>query len=145
MTSTDNNNRHSTLAERCNNPLNIRFSPANKWMGQSGELRGFCIFENEAYGFRAAFKIVQSYLRQGHDTIEKIVTRWAPPTENQTERYMSFVENDVMIDRHRTLHMKSIHGYWEIIMILRAMAKMECGKWYDEQQINLFINYPQNF
>lgn len=134
-----------SLQERTKNPLNLRYSAKNYWLGQVGELNGFCVFMNEAYGFRAAFKNVCTYLRQGHDTIEKIVSRWAPPCENNTEQYINFVADDVMIDRDRTLHMQSIHGYWEIIMILRAMAKMECGKWYDEQQINLFINYPEKW
>lgn len=134
-----------SLQEQTKNPLNLRYSTKNKWLGQVGELKGFCVFQNEAYGFRAAFKNMCTYLRQGHDTIEKIVSRWAPPCENKTEEYINFVADDVMIDRDRTLHMQSIHGYWEIIMILRAMAKMECGKWYDEQQINLFINYPEKW
>lgn len=134
-----------SLQEKTKNPLNLRYSAKNKWLGQVGELNGFCVFQNEAYGFRAAFKNMCTYLRQGHDTIEKIVSRWAPPCENKTEEYINFVADDVMIDRDRTLHMQSIHGYWEIIMILRAMAKMECGKWYDEQQINLFINYPDKW
>lgn len=134
-----------SLQEQTKNPLNLRYSAKNQWLGQVGELKGFCVFQNEAYGFRAAFKNVCTYLRQGHDTIEKIVSRWAPSCENNTEQYINFVADDVMIDRDRTLHMQSIHGYWEIIMILRAMAKMECGKWYDEQQINLFINYPDKW
>lgn len=134
-----------SLQEQTKNPLNLRYSAKNQWLGQVGELKGFCVFQNEAYGFRAAFKNVCTYLRQGHDTIEKIINRWAPPCENKTEEYINFVADDVIIDRDRTLHMQSIHGYWEIIMILRAMAKMECGKWYDEQQINLFINYPDKW
>lgn len=134
-----------SLQEQTKNPLNLRYSAKNQWLGQVGELKGFCVFKNEAYGFRAAFKNVCTYLRQGCDTIEKIVSRWAPPCENQTEQYINFVADDVMIDRDRTLHIQSIHGYWEIIMILRAMAKMESGKWYDEQQINLFINYPDKW
>lgn len=128
-----------------NNPLNIRYVSGNKWVGQEGEHRGFCVFRNEAYGFRAAFKLIYNYIRQGYDTIEEIVTRWAPPCENNTEFYIKFVADDCMIDCDQHLHMTSIHGYWEIIMVLRAMAKMECGKWYDEQLINLYINYPEKY
>lgn len=134
-----------TVADRCNNPLNIRYNPANKWVGQVGEYRGFCVFSNVAYGFRAAYKIVCSYIRQDVRSIEDIISRWAPPCENDTERYINFVADDVIIDRDKKLTNCSIHDYWTIIMILRAMAKIECGKWYDEQQINLYINYPQNY
>lgn len=134
-----------TISDKCFNPLNIRYSARNRWLGQVGEYRGFCVFSNVAYGFRAAFVLLSNYIKQDTRTIEDIIKRWAPPSENDTERYISFVAEDVMIDRNKKLTNQSIHDYWTIIMIIRAMAKMECGRWYDEQQINLFINYPQNY
>lgn len=134
-----------TISDKCFNPLNIRYSSRNRWLGQVGEYRGFCVFSNIAYGFRAAFVLLSNYIKQDTRTIEDIIKRWAPPSENDTEKYISFVAEDVMIDRNKKLTNQSIHDYWTIIMIIRAMAKMECGRWYDEQQINLFINYPQNY
>jgi len=133
------------LQELTQNPLNIRFSASNNWKGQIGEYKGFCCFKNEAYGFRAAFKLINTYIKNQICTIEEIVKRWAPPSENDTEGYINFVCEETLIDRHIMLGRFTIHDYWTIIIILRAMAKMECGKWYDEQQINLFINYPQNY
>lgn len=137
--------KQPTLAERNNNPLNIRYSPANKWQGQTGENQGFCTFRNEAYGIRAGYKILCNYIRNGHNTIERIVHRWAPPCENNTDRYIRFVCQETMISMTEPLGWETIHDYWTIIMILQAMAQMECGKKFDEQQINLFINYPDRF
>ena len=134
-----------TLAEINNNPLNIRFNPANQWRGQTGSNVGFCVFQSEAYGFRAGYKILTNYIKNGYNTIEKIISRWAPPTENNTEKYIEFVAEDTLIDRDEILTDESIHDYWTKLMILRAMAKMESGKWYDEQEINLYINYPEKF
>lgn len=133
------------LQELTCNPLNIRYVSANKWKGQCGQCQGFARFRNEAYGFRAAYKLICNYIKAGHDTIEKIVSRWAPPCENNTSAYIAFVEDEIMIDRNQLLFNVSIKDYWIIIEILRAMAKMECGKWYDHQQINLYINYPEKF
>lgn len=133
------------LQELTHNPLNIRYAKANEWRGQYGHVNGFCSFRNDAYGFRAAYKLICNYIKAGHNTIEKIVSRWAPPCENNTSAYIEFVEDETMIDRDQLLFNESIHDYWIIIDILRAMAKMECGKWYDHQQINLFINYPEKF
>lgn len=135
----------TTLAEMNKNPLNIRFNPSNKWVGQTGENRGFCVFKNEAYGFRAAYKILCNYIRNGIVTLEDIINRWSPPCENNTEKYIAFVEDETIIPRDLELSNNSIHDYWTIIIILRAMAKMECGKDYDEQLINLFINYPEKY
>ena len=134
-----------TLQRETNNPLNLRYNPSNSWKGQVGEVRGFCKFKNIAYGFRAAWRVLNNYLKNGHNTIEKIISRWAPPKENDTENYIKFVCDDTLISRHMVLKNATLHDYWTLIMILRAMAKMESGEWFDEQQINLYINYPQNY
>lgn len=75
-----------------NNPLNIRYSPVNKWQGQSGYTKGFCNFRNIFCGIRAAAKLLmQSYPRQGFKTYDKIINRWAPPSENSTNNYLSYI------------------------------------------------------
>lgn len=134
-----------TLQTRTKNPMNIRFSPKNNWVGQVGEFKGFCIFKSESYCFRAAYILITNYIKQGYNTIESIINRYAPPCENNTENYINFVCEDTLIDRDQKLYTQSIHDYWTTIMIIRAMAKMECGRWYDEQFINLNINYPDKY
>jgi hypothetical protein len=44
------------------------------------------------YGYRAGFVILHTYLVHGLNTIEKIIVRFAPPTENNTENYITSVE-----------------------------------------------------
>lgn len=133
------------LQDITKNPLNIRYSIHNNWVGQIGEYHGFCKFSHVGYGFRAAYRLLENYIKGGTRTIEDIIRRWAPPCENDTEVYIDFVSEDCMIHRNYQLRTQTIHDYWTIIMILRAMAKMECGEWYDEQEINLYINYPEKF
>lgn len=129
----------------CNNPLNIRYNPVNKWVGQIGEYKGFCRFRSMSYGIRAAYRLLNNYIKNGHNTLRDIITRWAPPTENKTSEYLQFVCSDVIIDPDEKLGHTSIHDYWTIIVILRAMATMESGQRFDEQTINLFINYPEKY
>lgn len=81
----------NSLAIRNNNPLNIRYSSGNKWIGQTGKNKGFAVFSDMVYGWRAAIVLLIKYQRSGYDTIRKIVTRWAPPSENDTEAYIRFV------------------------------------------------------
>ena len=84
-----------TLGERNNNPLNIRKVPGTHWRGEVssplGEVgRGaFVRFSSIAYGLRAAFCILRTY-RDKYKLvcIEDIITRWAPPTENDTRKYI---------------------------------------------------------
>lgn len=76
---------------RRNNPMNLRYSERNNWIGQTGQTNGFCCFQSVEYGFRAAFITLQSYGKSGYNTITKIVTRWAPPAENPTQTYIKYV------------------------------------------------------
>lgn len=136
---------NQSLGKRINNPLNIRYSPSNNWRGSEGVECGFVKFKNMAYGFRAAFITLTNYIKNGHNTLESIIRRWAPPCENNTENYISFVEKETLIPRDLELTDISIHDYWTKIIIIQAMAIMESGTKVDEQQINLYINYPEKF
>ena len=80
---------------RNNNPLNI-IRTGTKWMGMSKKQTDsrFIVFDKMEYGWRAAFILLtRTYYRKHHlDTIRKIVTRWAPPSDgNHTERYIAYV------------------------------------------------------
>ena len=79
---------------RNNNPLNIRKSRKTTWVGQSEkqEDRDFVQFCSMAYGYRAAFKVLQNY-RVLYDcmTLRQYIHRWAPPIENNTDAYVSSV------------------------------------------------------
>ena len=84
---------------RNNNPLNIRLSK-DRWQGQiapslSGRAGGeasFCQFQTMQYGYRAAFKLLKTYIEKHHcRTIRFIINRWAPPKENNTNAYLKRV------------------------------------------------------
>ena len=81
------------LNVRNNNPLNIRFNPANDWDGQTGENGGFAVFKTPEYGFRAAYKLITRYINQyGLTTLDKVVHRWAPPDDdNHTQAYIDYL------------------------------------------------------
>ena len=79
---------------RNNNPLNIRRSK-DQWQGMRREQTdpSFCQFENLAYGWRAAFKLLTRtyYHTYRLFTIRAIVTKWAPHCENDTKKYVENV------------------------------------------------------
>lgn len=76
-----------------NNPLNIRYSEKNQWLGQTGEHNGFCVFSEEKFGWRAAFVLLKNYYKKGFRTISQIVHRFAPASENPTSSYVQFVSD----------------------------------------------------
>jgi hypothetical protein len=85
---------------RNNNPGNIK-TTGDKWLGQS-DTQGddtFVQFDNEIFGIRAMGKILQSYSKRGVDTVEEIISTWAPPSENDTEAYIKSVEQSTGLSR----------------------------------------------
>ena len=83
-------------AIRDNNPGDIEYNAA--FMGCIGSDGRFCIFENCAYGYRAWLKLMHTYREQdGCDTLRKIIMRYAPPVENNSDAYMSGVSTGTRI------------------------------------------------
>ena len=80
-----------------NNPLNIRRS-ADKWEGARIEQtdKSFVQFVSMAYGYRAAWKVLDTYCltfrreRRAYN-LRNIIARWAPPSENDTDAYVRSV------------------------------------------------------
>jgi hypothetical protein len=88
------------LGVRRNNPGNIDYDPNCIWVGQVEPHDGhrFCKFKSPEYGIRAMGKLLKNYyLYKKHtdgsriDTVAKAIQRWAPPSENSTNVYASFV------------------------------------------------------
>lgn len=111
---------------RNNNPLNIRIG--NTWLGETKEPTDseFEQFISVKYGLRAAFCILRRYIRRYHrDTIRKIVSSWAPASENDTEKYISFVAHEMMITADDTIRYEDEE---KMCRLVQAMARMECGQ-----------------
>ena len=119
---------------RNNNPLNIRHS-ADRWQGARKEQtdKAFVQFESMAYGYRAAWKTLQSYYnrfsRQGQAfTVQNIIHRWAPPNENDTEAYIRTVLTLSGIGaKENLLPPQEVMSYHRLSKLLTAMTVMENG------------------
>ena len=120
-----------TRGERNKNPLNIRKS-GETFVGEvkNGYDSQFKVFEDMMYGYRAAFVILGTYNMRGLNTIDKIVTAWAPPHENDTERYIRDVESWSGVDRRKKLSLIGNSG--DYIKIVKAMSVKEIGKCFDD-------------
>ena len=76
------------------NPFNIRYNHANHWIGQcmNPQTKGFVNFKALEYGVRAVCIIIlRSYRAKGIFTIQDVISRFAPKSENDTMRYIGFV------------------------------------------------------
>lgn len=94
--STNSNSNGANLPRgyRNNNPLNIRINNANNWQGKvtPNTDGAFEQFSSMAYGFRAAFVLIRNYINNdGLNTVQAIISKWAPNNENNTAGYISTV------------------------------------------------------
>jgi hypothetical protein len=74
------------------NPCNLRFSTGTHFLGEIGQEGGYAIFDTADHGIRAGAVVLLTYARvHGINTIRQAITRWAPPTENDTASYIANV------------------------------------------------------
>lgn len=116
---------------RNNNPLNIRVG--NTWKGE------VCIksdpefeeFESMLMGLRAGFIILRKYmsgyngLTQRFNTIEKMISRWAPKNENNTQAYIERVCKLTGIPARQQISFSERN---KMVAIVDAMVRVECGQ-----------------
>lgn len=111
---------------RNNNPLNIRIG--NVWLGEvmcPTDLK-FEQFMSMEYGLRAAFVILRRYIRHYHlDTVQQIVSRWAPRSENQTDSYIATVCQQMGIEKDTPIKYEDRETMYKLV---EAMSLVECGQ-----------------
>lgn len=132
-----------TRAERNHNPGNIRRCGVR----YRGERRPSCDpafkeFESDEWGYRAMFVLFESYRRRySIDTLRAIVTRWAPPLENDTEEYVRFVAERAGIDADATLPPRDVR----LRAIAEAMSRFERGHEPSPAQLDALDRGWQHF
>lgn len=118
---------------RNNNAGNIRGSNAFTWLGETGrDDKDFVIFDTPENGIRALTKVIKNYGRlHGITTLDGIIKRYAPASENNTEAYISHAESALGITRHESLTEAHYRALVPVII------KHENGvQPYSEAQIN---------
>ncbi|MBO5741216.1 MAG: structural protein P5 [Bacteroidaceae bacterium] len=132
-----------TRGIRNNNPLNIRHS-ADQWQGARAQQTdpSFVQFESMAYGYRAAWKVLETYWNHftGHGlafNVRTIIGRWAPPKENDTENYIRTVLLISGLGGMENLPQPSRKVDEErLVRLIGAMTCVECGIRYKEVDWN---------
>lgn len=123
---------------RNNNPLNIR--KGCKWIGlrPTQTDKEFCQFTWLVYGIRAGFITLRTYIRKHKcNTIEKIISRWAPRKENDTAAYIRAVAKRTRLAIDLPLR---IEDKKELCSLVSAMIEVECGCSVDIDTIRMGYN-----
>lgn len=89
---------NQTRGLRNNNPGNIRKS-GTQWQGMASVQAdpSFVTFTSPEYGIRAIARLLTTYYQSGLRTVEDMISRWAPPSENPTNAYIQNVAKAVGI------------------------------------------------
>lgn len=115
------------------NPGNIRRSDVvYKGECQSSDY-SFKQFTSMAYGFRALFVLLHTYAVRYHlNTLQSMLNRYAPPTENDTTSYVAFVSGRTRIADISTIDTLNAK---QMIPIATAIARMENGSEPDADDV----------
>lgn len=95
---------------RNNNPFNIKIGPS-PWQGKIAPNTDgvFEQFDTPENGIRAGMKILHSYLNQGVNTVESMITRFAPAADNNnTVAYINAVASQMNVNPRQILTDKDI-------------------------------------
>ena len=127
--------RNSSLPRglRNNNPGNIRKN-SDVFQGEkTSSDKEFKQFKSMAYGYRAIFKILSNYYRNYKlDTIRKMISRWAPENENNTDAYIKAVSDYAGIPADVPIN---VNDREQMIRIVAGMSKVENGREADMSDV----------
>lgn len=114
---------------RNNNPTNI-IKTKNLWKGEIPHEyntdKRFKQFYDYTHGIRAGIVNLQYYYRKGFKTVRQIITKWAPPSENDTESYIKYVSGRLGVSDNTALG----NDKYTIRKLLEAIITRENGKLY---------------
>ena len=112
---------------RNNNPGNIRHG--SNWQGLNPNSRNidpaFCVFTSSVYGIRALAKVLINYKKiHGLNTVRQIISRYAPPNENQTTAYIQSVAKQLEVAPDAVI---DIEERGILTVFIKAIIRMENG------------------
>ena len=110
----------ASLADRNNNPGNIRDgSFAQSLPGYVGSNKGFAVFDSVNSGFNALNTLLQNYWNKGLRSVDSIISKWAPPNENDTNSYVNQVSKWLNVSPNSTL------SFGNLPTLAQSIAKFE--------------------
>jgi AraC-like DNA-binding protein len=116
----------TSLNIRNNNPGNIR-DGATPWNGKIGAQSGFVTFDSPEMGVRAFAKNLYTYQNRGLNSIQDVVSTWAPPEDNNnTSAYIRNVSQALNLDPNAPLNLNQNPA--RTAELIRAMTLVEGGQ-----------------
>ncbi|MFT0533157.1 hypothetical protein ACMHYJ_10090 [Castellaniella hirudinis] len=127
---------------RSNNPGNIRHGDPWQGLAKKQPDPAFATFTSAAYGIRALARTLITYQdKHGLNTVRGIISRWAPPVENNTPAYVNAVAKQVGVGPDAQI---DVQQYKVLRPLAEAIIRHENGQgpldtpntWYDQATID---------
>lgn len=119
---------------RNNNPGNIRKGEA--WQGLAAKQtdEAFCVFRSAEYGIRALVKVLLTYEKKyGLNTVRKIISRYAPESENDTGAYVASVAGQLGVSADEVIELENRAV---MLVLIKAIIRHENGEQpYDNETL----------
>jgi hypothetical protein len=118
---------------RNNNPGNLRHGGSWQGMAPAQTDPDFIQFVSPEYGIRAMAGVLLTYSRKYNlNTVAKIINRWAPPSENDTQTYITSVCTWCSVGPGEVINI-----YTLMPKLIKAIIQHENGQQpYSDAQIN---------
>ncbi|MGK2829248.1 hypothetical protein ACSI5F_03965 [Ralstonia pseudosolanacearum] len=110
---------------RNNNPGNLNF------VGQAGATREagpngrFAVFQSAEAGLQALAHQLRLYAQRGINSVRAIISKFAPPSENNTQAYIDSVSKRLGVDSNASLNLNDPHMAQGL---MDAIIRVENGK-----------------
>ena len=125
---------------RNKNPGNIEHTTRYNWRGEiypPKEIDGhietrFCQFKDHVHGIRALAKILITYCRKRRaadgsaiETVQEVIERWAPPSENDTDAYAGYVRGVLQVNKGTIIDIDNLEV---LARLVKAITQYENGE-----------------
>lgn len=124
--------RRLSRAERNNNPGNLEFRGQRGATREDGEGR-FAKFGSAEEGVAALARQLQLYGSRGIDTIEEIISKYAPASENNTSAYINAMVNRLKVSANQQL---DLNDPQVLSGLIQGISRHEAGRSFlSDQQV----------
>jgi hypothetical protein len=122
---------------RNNNPGNVEYQPSNAWIGLADPPsdKRFCRFTDIRFGIRVMCELLEVYQNKYQcESVRQLISKWAPPNENDTEDYISNVATKLGVKADAPVIVSTPAIMTELV---KAIIKQENGEQpYDDTIID---------
>lgn len=125
--STPSSGTGTTRAERNNNPGNLNYAGQTGAVLEDGSNARFAKFGSTAEGVSALAKQLQRYGERGLDTVSKIINKYAPSSENNTQAYIDALSKRLGVSGDQKL---DLNDSSTLTGLIKGIARHEAGSDY---------------